>query len=138
MTSGSIDLGCRQQLPAPAMGSFSFQPLLCVLVTQSCLTLCNPIDCSHQAPLSMEFPRQEYWSGLPFPSPEDLPDLPDPGIETGSPALQADSLSSQPSWKLWDLFHSSLHSVCLLHCREPEGRWTPLSLSPPAGNLVCT
>ena len=37
----------------------------------------------------MGFPRQEYWSGLPFPSPEDLPD---PGIEPGSPALQADSL----------------------------------------------
>ena len=42
-----------------------------------------------QAPLSMEFPKQEYWSGLPFPSPEDLPD---PGIESESPVLQADSL----------------------------------------------
>jgi len=41
---------------------------------------------------SMEFSRQEYWSGLPFPSPEDLPD---PGIEPESPALQADSLSSE-------------------------------------------
>ena len=42
-----------------------------------------------QAPLSMGFSRQEYWSGLPFPSPEDLPD---PGIEPGSPVLQADTL----------------------------------------------
>ena len=42
-----------------------------------------------QPPLSMEFSRQEYWSGLPFPSPGDLPD---PGIESGSPALQEDSL----------------------------------------------
>ena len=42
-----------------------------------------------QAPLSMGFPRQEYWSGLPFPSPGDLPD---PGIEPMSPALQVDSL----------------------------------------------
>ena len=41
------------------------------------------------ASLSMGFSKQEYWSGLPFPSPEDLPDL---GIETGSPALQAESL----------------------------------------------
>ena len=41
----------------------------------------------------MEFPRQEYWSGLPFPSPRDHPD---PGIEPGSPALQADSLLSEP------------------------------------------
>ena len=61
-------------------------------VTQSCLTLCNPIDCS-QAPLSMGFSRQEYWSGLPFPSPEDLPD---PGIERGSPALRADASPSDP------------------------------------------
>ena len=45
-----------------------------------------------QAPLSMEFSRQEYWSGLVLPSPEDLPD---PGIEPGSPALQADSLPSE-------------------------------------------
>jgi len=46
-----------------------------------------------QAPLSIEFSRQEYWSGLPFPSPGDLPD---PGIKPGSPALQADSLQSEP------------------------------------------
>ena len=45
--------------------------ILCVRarLLQSCLTLCNPIDCSCQAPLSMGFSRQEYWSGLPFPSP---------------------------------------------------------------------
>ena len=47
---------------------------------------------AHQAPLSMGFSRQEYWSGLPFPSPGDLPDT---GIEPGSPALQADSLSTE-------------------------------------------
>ena len=52
---------------------------------------------AYQAPLSMEFSRQEYWSGLPFPSPGDLPD---PGIEPRSPALQADTLSSEPPGKL--------------------------------------
>ena len=54
---------------------------------QSCPTLCDPMDCSHQAPLSMGFFRQEYWSGLPFPPPGDLPD---PGIKPVSrvsPAL---------------------------------------------------
>ena len=51
----------------------------------------------HQAPLSMGFSRQEYWSGLPFPSPGDLAG---PGIKLGSPALQADSLSSEPTGKL--------------------------------------
>ena len=45
-----------------------------------------------QAPLSMEFSKQEYWNGLPFPSPGDLPD---PGIEPGSPALQAGSLLTE-------------------------------------------
>ena len=62
-------------------------------VTQSCPTFCDPMACSHQAPLSMEFARQEYWSGLPFPPPGDLPD---PGIKPVSPALQADSLLSEP------------------------------------------
>ena len=52
----------------------------------------TPQTIAHQAPLSMEFSRQECWSGLPFPSPEDLPD---PGIEPRSPALQADSLLSE-------------------------------------------
>ena len=55
----------------------------CVLVVQSCVTFCDPVDYSCQAPLSMGFSRWEYWSGLPFPSPWDLPN---PGIEPGSPA----------------------------------------------------
>ena len=54
------------------------------LDTKSCLTLCDPMTVSRQASLSMGFPRQEYWSGLPFPSPEDLPS---PGSEPESPAL---------------------------------------------------
>ena len=52
----------------------------------------TPGTVAHQAPLSMGFPRQEYWSGLPFPSPGNLPDL---RIEPESPALQADSLLSE-------------------------------------------
>ena len=63
------------------------------LVAQSCLTLETPRMVAHQAPLSIGFSRQEYWSGLPFPSPGDLPD---PGTEPGSPALQANSLLSEP------------------------------------------
>ena len=50
----------------------------------------------HQASLSMGFSRQEYWSGLPFPSSGDIPN---PGIEPGSPALQADSLPFEPAGK---------------------------------------
>ena len=62
-----------------------------MLVIQSCPTLCDPMDCS-QTPLSMEPFRQEYWSGLPFPSPGDLPT---PETEPGSPALQADSCPNE-------------------------------------------
>ena len=51
---------------------------------------------AHQTPLSVEFFRQKYWSGLPFPFPRDLSD---PGIEPGSPTLQADSLPSEPPEK---------------------------------------
>ena len=54
------------------------------LVAKSCLTLMTPWTVAYQAPLSMGFSRQEYWSGLPFPSPGDLPN---PGLEPGSPAL---------------------------------------------------
>ena len=61
----------------------------CCCFSKSCLTFCNLMD---QAPLSMGFCRQEYWSGLPFPSPGDLPD---PRIEPGSSALQAVSLPTE-------------------------------------------
>ena len=56
----------------------------------------TPWTVAHQAPPSMEFSRQEYWSGLPFPSPGDLPN---PGIEPRSPALQTDTLLSEPPGK---------------------------------------
>ena len=56
----------------------------------------TPWTVTCQAPLSMGFSRQEYWSGLPLPSPGDLPD---PGIEWESPALEADSLLSGPPGK---------------------------------------
>ena len=61
----------------------------CGLFIKSCLTRATPWTATCQAPLSMGFFGREYWSGLPFPSPGDLPD---PGMEPGSPALQADSL----------------------------------------------
>ena len=66
-----------------------------VLVPQGCPTLCNTMDfiLAYQAPLSMEFSRQEYESGLPVSSPGNLPN---PGIKHQSPALQADSLLSDP------------------------------------------
>ena len=56
----------------------------------------TPWTVAYQAPPSMGFSRQEYWSGLPFPSPGDLPD---PGIEPGSPEFQANALTSEPPGK---------------------------------------
>ena len=64
-------------------------------VSQLCPTQI-PWAVTHQAPLSMGFSRKEYWSGLPFPSSGNLPD---PGIQRGSPVLQADSLLSEPPGK---------------------------------------
>ena len=73
-----------------------------VFVAQSCLTLCDPMDCSppgYREPTRLFCPffsRQEYWSGLLFPS---TGDLSDPGIELWSPALQGDSFPSEPPGK---------------------------------------
>ena len=68
-----------------------------VLFTQSCPTLWpHGLNVAQQAPLSMEFSRQPYWSGLPFLSPGDLPG---PGIKPRSPLLKADSLPSEPLGK---------------------------------------
>ena len=84
---GSIPIcgiNCFQNLNSPVC--------VCTQSLQLCLTLCDPMDCSQPDSLSMEFSRQEYWSGLPCPSPRGLPD---PGIEPVSPAastLQIDSL----------------------------------------------
>ena len=74
----------RQQRPSTAKNKY--QSLSHVQLSGT------PCTVTHQIPLSMGFSRQEYWSGLPLPSPGDLPD---PGIELSSPALQADSLPSE-------------------------------------------
>ena len=68
--------------------------LSCCLVAEFCLTLFEIV--AHQAPLSMPFPRQEYWSGLPFPSPEDLPHS---GIKPTSPALAGGFFTIEPPGK---------------------------------------
>ena len=71
----------------------------------------TPWTVAYQAPPSMGFSRQEYWSGLPFPSPGDLPD---PGIEPRSPALEADALTSEPPGKAWDNLNMCIISAVLI------------------------
>ena len=88
----------------PLHGYTIFNYLCIHQLTDFCVLSCSvtsnsviPWTVAHQAPLSMEFPRQEYWSGLPFPFPKELPD---PGIEPMSPvppALQVASLPTEPS-----------------------------------------
>ena len=90
---------CAAGQPLPQPPFFGWKPHTycgCHLVAKSCPTLVTPWTVACQAPLSMGFSRQEYWSGLPFPSPGHLPD---PGIELWSPALQVDSLPSEPPGK---------------------------------------
>ena len=101
----------------------TLDPVLCnkrkvkVLVTQSCPTLWDLMDCSPQAPLSMEFSRQEYWSGLPFFSPGDLPNS---GIEPRSPVLQGDSLPSEPPGKATTREATATRSPCAARQSSPS------------------
>ena len=81
--------------------------LLACSVAQLCLTLCSPVDCSHLAPLSIEFFRQECWSGLPCPPSEDLPD---PGMEPESPAASALAGRYFTHRAIWEALQSSLYS----------------------------
>ena len=76
---------------------------MCVLVAQSCLTICDFVGCS-QLGSSVHRNSPGKTTGLPFPSPGDLPDS---GIEPMSPALQADSLPTEPPGKLYDRMHYS-------------------------------
>ena len=85
-----LGLLIRQEYPVLNMWKVKAQSLSCVQF------FATPWTVAHQAPLSMGFSRQEYWSGLPFSSPGDLPN---PGIELGSPAWWADSLPSEPPGK---------------------------------------
>ena len=87
----------------------------------------TPWTVPYQASLSMGFPRQEHWSGLPFPSPGDLPD---PGIEPRSPALQADALAipfsrdlPNPGTKPWTPLHCRLILYRLSHQVSPQGSY---------------
>ena len=92
-----------------------FQNLCCAKSLQSCLTLCSSIDCS-QTRLSMEFSREEYWSGLPFPSPGDLPD---PGTECMSPALTGGFFTTSANreathiWTFYSVFLPLSHEISI-------------------------
>ena len=86
----------------------------------------TPWTVAYQAPRSMGFSRQEYWSGVPFPSPGDLPN---PGIEPGSPVLQTDALPSEPLGKPWEFSSvQSLRRVRLFATPWTVAHQAPLSM----------
>ena len=87
---------------------------VCVSVAQSYPTIATPWTVAHQAPLSKGFSRQEYWRGLPFPSPGDLPD---PGIEPTFPALQVDSLLSEPPGKPQECSYIIVIYILMTQCK---------------------
>ena len=83
---------------SPALACRFFIAETCKWKSLSCVwRFATPRTVAYQAPQSMGFSRQEYWSGLPFPSPGDLPD---PGIKPRSPTLQGDALPSEPPGKI--------------------------------------
>ena len=73
----------------------------------------TPWTVAYQAPLSMGFSRQEYWSGLPFPSPGHLPN---PGIKPGSPTLEADALTSEPPGKPKQMLSFGIYNIFVYCC----------------------
>ena len=94
-STGECWIPPKKDTPHPRAKEKPQKDSCCRLVTKLCPTLVTPWTVACQVPLSMGFSRQEYWNGLPFPSPGDLPN---PGIKPRSPALQADSLPIEP-WR---------------------------------------
>ena len=107
----SFESGSRKRVRV----QFCFSVAVVVVQSRCCFRLfATPWTVAHQTPLSLGFPRQEYSSGLPFPSPGDLPEQ---GIEPRSPALQANSLPTEPPRKLQP------YSNQLLKLREAGSLW---------------
>ena len=90
---------------------------------QLCPTLCDSMDYNHQAPLTMELFRQEYWSGLPFPSPEDLPNVGIEAASLASPALTGRFFttvhSESPRRTIEDYKAQELIIPCSTPCNTP-------------------
>ena len=84
---------------------------VCAKSLQSRLTVCDPVDVAGQSPLAIRFSRREYWSGLPIPSPGDLPYL---GIESRSlnnPALAGWFFTTSPTWEVVQFFNDWLYYI---------------------------
>ena len=136
---------CLSEIRYPKSCQFFHMFLSCCLHPHFvCVCVCSvvpdsatPWTVAHQLPLSMGFPKQEYWSGLPFPS---LGDLPDPGIEPRSLALVGRFFTTEPPGKppsspLSPLYSVPSSSSCLFYGRSPALALLP---SPLSGPLLCS
>ena len=126
-------------LVEPTEVTVSLSLVLCVLSHFSHVQLfVTPWTVVHQDPLSMEFSRQEHWSGLPSPSPGDLPDA---EIRPPSPALQADSLPSEPPGSLiLPMLLPQVAPASLPCCRCPSRKKGAAGLTeklPPGSSVGC-
>ena len=138
MLCGLQDLGMKTHeerlegpwdIRKPALWEVKESPVLHASLQVSMVWKCSSLNCvwffvtlgtiACQAPLSVRFSRQEYWSGLPFPSPGDLPD---PGIKPQSPALQADALTSEPPVVLGGTSGKESTTVNLLWVQDMQER----------------
>ena len=100
-------LGCLHILACISESEVKVKSLSCVRL------FVTPWTVAYQAPLSMGFSRQEYWSGLPFPSPGHLPN---PGIKPGSPTLEADTLTSEPPGKPKQMLSLGIYNIFVYCC----------------------
>ena len=97
--------------------------------------LATPWTVAYKAPLSMGLSKQEYWSGLPFPSPGDLPN---PGIKPGSPALQTDALPSEPLHLLFTWGQTMLKVMKIMVTSFKNSQASTATLIPPAPQQATT
>ena len=123
LSKSGIPIGRKLEEYSP---NYSFPRCCCCLVAQSCLTLVTPWTVTCQAPLSMGLPRQEYWGGLPFPSPGHFPNS---GIEPASLALEGIFFTTEPPGKpifrlktitgtlqvFANFYHSFLHESMIMN-----------------------
>ena len=98
-------LKCHRRQWRDAKGAFGYTDKLCCLVSKSCLTLCDPMDCNPPASSVHGISQAKYWSGLPFPSPGDLPD---PAIKPTSPASAGGFFTTDPPGKATFISRESL------------------------------
>ena len=132
---GQDNMFCKSLLSSGSVSSCWRSELHCCCLVAVSYDSLQPHGLAHQAPLSLGFPRQEYWSGLPFPSPRDLPS---PGIEPTSPGLAGGFFTAEPPEKPPELHCAGNDMTEINKCCKKARRWSAPqpSTQPPFRELV--